>query len=206
MKLTLDMNCVIDVEVGRPQADAVKFLVELHRRGSIEVALLAVSASENMKSPGKATGRVFPSSFSVFRKKVELIGWSDLPIVPVPMIVGLTYIGPNTYFVAKDGPIKSDIDALWAVIAPKVSREPRDYLIAGQILDDANIQSEGLAKWRNAWCDVYSAYCHINAGRDVFVTSNTRDFQDNASALLELGLHVIATPAKAVELVQHLVR
>jgi hypothetical protein len=65
-------------------------------------------------------------------------------------------------------------------------------------MTDGAIQSEELSKWRNAWCDVISAYSHIHAGRDVFVTNNPRDFQDNSELLSQLGMKHILTPAETV--------
>lgn len=75
MKLTLDWNCVIEVEEGQPQADAVNTLIAAHRKGQIEVALLAASASENTKS------KVFPGNAELFLKRVAHLGWQDLPLV-----------------------------------------------------------------------------------------------------------------------------
>ena len=39
-------------------------------------------------------------------------------------------------------------------------------------------QKEALSKWRNVWCDVISAYSHIHDSRDIFVTNNTKDFEE----------------------------
>ncbi len=199
MKLTLDWNCVIEVEEDRPQASNVRDLVEAHRRGEIEVALLAASASENTKSMR------FPGNARVFKQRIAQLGWDDLPLVLVPGIIGLSYW--DCCFVVGDAEVfKRDMDALWAVIAPKVPRRPSGHLSQGQALDDAAIQSEGLAKWRNSWCDVISAYSHIHAERDIFVTNNTRDFQDNALALASLGMRNISAPAKTPDLIEKLRR
>lgn len=189
MKLTLDWNCVIEVEENRPQASYVRDLINSHRNGEFEVALLAASASENTKS------KLFPGNALVFKKRVAQLGWDDLRLVPMPGIYGLSYwdccfnVGDNDAF-------ERDMGALWKIIAPKVSREPSDHLAAGKALDDNLIQSEALSKWRNTWCDVISAYSHIYAARDIFVTNNTRDFQKNAKELASLGMKHITSPAE----------
>ncbi|WP_227538453.1 hypothetical protein [Tritonibacter mobilis] len=170
MKLTLDWNCVIEVEEQRPQADYVVDLINRHRQGQFEVALLAASASENSKS------KRFPGNACFFETRVQSLGWHDLPLVPMPSIIGLSYID-CCYLVDDDVKFKRDMDALWSAIAPKVPRQPTEHLSTGTRLNDDAIQSEELSKWRNTWCDVISAYSHIHDGRDVFITNNTRDFQ-----------------------------
>jgi hypothetical protein len=194
MKLTLDWNCVIEVEEGRPQAPAVKGLIDAHRKGLVEVALLAASASENTKS------KVFPGNASLFMRRVSALGWDDLPLVPMPIIIGLSYIN-HAYIVGDAEDLKHKFDALWRVIAPRIARDAKSHLSSGRSLDDAAIQSEDLFKWRNTWCDVLSAYTHIHQRRDVFVTNNTHDFQAHRAALATLGMTAIATPAEAVALV-----
>ncbi len=187
MKLTLDWNCVIEVEENRRQTPYVNELVNAHRNGEIEVALLAASASENTKS------KLFPGNASLFKKRVAQLGWDDLPIVPMPAFFGLSYW--DFCFLVGDGKaFEHDMDALWQVIAPKVHRKAEYHLNDGQRLDDDSIQSEALSKWRNVCCDVISAYSHIHAARDIFVTNNTRDFQKNALALSSLGMKHISSP------------
>ena len=191
MRLTFDWNCVIEVEEDRPQANAVIGLVNHHRRQELEVALLAASASENTKS------KRFPGNASLFRERVAALGWQDLPLVPMPAIIGLSY-WDFCYIVEDSMAFQRDMDALWNVIAPRVPRKPNEHMPQGSALTDDMVQSTALAKWRNTWCDVVSAYSHIHEGRDVFVTNNTRDFQRNAEALEQLGMKQIYTPEEAL--------
>jgi hypothetical protein len=193
MKLTLDWNCVIEVEEQQAQSDEVLELVWRHRSGHAEVALLAASASENTKS------KIFPGNAKIFKERINALGWGDLPLVKMPGVSGLSYFD-FAYYVGDGAEYERKMSALWSVIAPKVSRNLSDHLTNGQSLRDGAIQSPQLAKWRNSWCDVTSAYCHIHAGRDVFVTNNTRDFQSHADELAKLGMLKIATPADAIRL------
>lgn len=197
MKLTLDWNCVIEVEADRPQALCVRDLISRHRKGQFEVALLAASASENCMS------KRFPGNATIFTERVKALGWQDLPLVPMPAVWGLSY-WDFCYFVEDGDQYERDIDALWQVIAPKVLKEPIDHLPPGVELNDDTTQSEHLWKWRNTWCDVVSAYSHVHASRDIFVTNNTRDFQKNQEKLSTLGMRHIATPSKTLELVDQL--
>ncbi|WP_170419147.1 hypothetical protein [Ruegeria atlantica] len=197
MKLTLDWNCVIEVEENRPQAENVTELIKFHRLGHFEVALLAASASENTKS------KRFPGNANVFKERISALGWQDLPLVPMPGIFGLSYWG-FSYIVGDGEKFERDRDAIWRVIAPLVPRKPADHLPDGKLMTDDAIQSEELSKWRNTWCDVISAYSHIQQGRDVFVTNNTKDFQKNASELAKLGMKHISTPAEALAIVERI--
>ncbi|WP_295070327.1 hypothetical protein [Tabrizicola sp.] len=199
MKLTLDWNCLIELEECRAQAPYVTELVAMHRKGKFEVALLAASASENSKS------KQFPGNASLFHQRVSALGLQDLPMVRMPGIIGLSY-WDFCYRVEDGEKFERDMDALWATIAPKVPRKPSEHLPNGVALTDQAIQSEALWKWRNTWCDVISAYSHIHEGRDIFVTNNTSDFQKNALRLSELGMQHISTPVEALDLVDRIKR
>ena len=110
---------------------------------------------------------------------------------------GLSYWGFSSY-PADSEAFKRDFDAIWHAIAPNCERNWKSYLTDKQAAIDNAIQSKPLAKWRNTWCDVMSAYSHINAKRDVFVTLNTRDFQRNSERLAELGMGKIRDPRTLV--------
>lgn len=191
MKLTLDWNCVIEVEENGPQADYVTDLISSHREGHFEVALLAASASENSKS------KRFPGTADIFLERVSALKWQDLPLVRMPGVFGLSY-WDFCYYVEDGEKFERDRDALWHVIAPRVPRNPLEHLPPGTEMTDDAIQSEALSKWRNTWCDVISAYSHIHERRDIFVTNNTRDFQRNSKKLSELGMKHIFTPAETL--------
>ena len=197
MRLTLDWNCVIEVEENRPQATFVHDLIHRHRKGQFEVALLAASASENSKS------KRFPGNAILFVERVSALGWRDLPVVLMPAVFGLSYFD-FCYYVGDAEKFQRDMDALWQAIAPNVPRHPADHLPTGVTLTDDAIQSEHLWKWRNTWCDVVSAYSHIHDGRDIFVTNNTRDFQNNADKLAALGMRHITRPMEALSVIDGL--
>lgn len=197
MKLTLDWNCVIEVEEDRPQAAYVRDLVDRHRKGQFEVALLAASASENSRS------KRFPGNATIFVRRVSALGWQDLPLVPMPAVLGLSY-WDFCYCVGDDEKFQTDMDTLWQAIAPNVPKEPSDHLPSGMSLSDGAIHSEHLWKWRNTWCDVISAYFHVHERRDIFVTNNIRDFQNRLDKLSALGMRHIVTPAETLAVVDKL--
>lgn len=115
MKLTLDWNCVIEVEEGRPQAEHVSDLINSHRKCHFAVALLAA------------------------------LGWQDLPLVPMPVVWGLSYFA-FCFFVEDGDAFERDMNALWQVIASTIPSEPSEHLPVGMKLTDDVIQSEALSK------------------------------------------------------------
>lgn len=45
-KYTLDTNCIIDLEESRPDAPHLKKMIVDHNKGKIDLAVVAISASE----------------------------------------------------------------------------------------------------------------------------------------------------------------
>jgi hypothetical protein len=64
-KFTLDTNCIIDLEENRPNAEHISKLVQAWKTGRIELAVVAVSASENQK--GGNTSK----DFAMFEEKLS---------------------------------------------------------------------------------------------------------------------------------------
>lgn len=198
MKVSLDWNCVIEAENEGDQVASVLELVDLHRNGEIEVALFAASASENNRS------KRFPGSAKEFKERIEKLGWSDLPLVPMPAIIGLSFFD-FSYWVGDANEFKEKFDELWKIIAPNVDRDFRSHVATGPGLsDDDVIQSAELKKWRNTWCDVMTAYCHIREKRDLLVTLNTSDFQRRSTKLSALGMSNICEPKEALRFIRKL--
>lgn len=189
--LSFDWNCAISVENREASANAVEALVAAHRAGVVEVAVLAVSASENTRKKG------FPPNAIVFRERLERLGWDDLPVVPAPAVADLTFFDNDSLYVGDAEAYETLVARLWGLLAGEVPRDPRACLAPEEDLGKF-IHSERLHKWRNRWCDVHSAWSHIMAGRDIFVTTNKKDFQRNAKALQEMGLQMAATPDEAL--------
>jgi len=189
--LTFDWNCVLAVENGEPAAAAVTQLVNVHRGGRIEVALLQVSASENLKG-----SREFPGSYDCFEERLAKLGWDDLPRLPTPSVIGLTFLGCS--YIVDERVYTERSDTLWSIIAPNLKTFLDDWIATRGQPSDEDFSGPDFAKFRNAWCDVHSAYCHINERRDLFVTTNTRDFQKKSDALTPLGL-VAVSPKEALD-------
>ncbi|WP_146193093.1 hypothetical protein [Maritimibacter sp. 55A14] len=177
---TFDWNCVIAAECAEEQGIYIRKLVELHRSGVLDVGITTVSASETLKE-----SKSFPASGKQFRRRISALGWDDLSIVLGPCVVGLSYIGLSKL---ADETFNNEINALWNVICPGIERK------LPTSVSQETLWSPQYKKWRNAWCDVHTLWTHINDDRDIFVTTNTKDFQGNFGELKELGLREVASP------------
>jgi len=191
-RFTLDWNCVISLEKGDPQAPYVRELVESHRRGVANVALLQTSASENMRGT-----RGFPGSYELFEERLRAASIDDLPRIPTPGVWSLTFCD-QCYWVDQSS-YERAVGELWQIMAPNMADFVEKW--SSENGEPTPEQSAGpqFARYRNAWCDVHSAFCHIAERRDFFVTSNTQDFRKEALA----NLHLLAvTPEEAAALVR----
>jgi hypothetical protein len=188
---TLDWNCVIAVEKDEPFGSAVLALSRGHREGVAHAALLATSASENLK------GGSFPDSFVQFERRLESADLAHLPVLNTPAVWGLTFWGrsyhvdPERYLYLRYG--------FWSILFPNLENNI-GHAPDPEAAEDVPRSSE-LKKWRNAWCDVHNLITHVDHHRDVFVTANTKDFQRHADALREMGVPAIMTPGEAAQLI-----
>ncbi len=185
---TLDWKGIIALENGEPEGESVAKLVAAHQNDGCEVALLATSASENMKGT-----RGFPASFKEFRNRIEKLGLSTLPVLTTPGVFGLTFFD-HCFFVNGDE-YEQLRGSIWSIIAPHIPSDFRKFA-RDQKIENNEIADIALATWRNAWCDVHSLYCHIHHKQDVFVTTNTKDFQKHQQKLSELGVDDIRLPSE----------
>jgi len=67
-KVALDTNCLIDLEEKRPDAGHIKALIAAWKKGQVELAVIAVSASENQRS-GTAS-----QNFGTFEARLNAVG------------------------------------------------------------------------------------------------------------------------------------
>jgi hypothetical protein len=84
-KVTLDTNCIIDLEDERPAAPCIRTLVELNSRGIISLRLPAISASERRKE------KTYSDTFEDFDKKIDKLGLAHLELLYPPFYLDITY-------------------------------------------------------------------------------------------------------------------
>lgn len=173
---------MISVETDDEHAPYVHALVDLHRENKVKVALTTVSASESLRG-----SKEFPASAEAFRSRLKALDWEDLELLFAPMVLDMTYWGMSK--IVGDGEaFEREIEAIWSVLGGTTSRRLPENLPAEELW------SKRWKKWRNVWCDVHTLWTHIDADRDVFVTTNTSDFQNKFNELRGLRLREVKTP------------
>jgi hypothetical protein len=180
VRLTLDHNCIINLENRTGQHAAIEKLIALHRSGAAWVALGVISASENVRS-----GR---PSYAAFVERIANLGLSDLPQILPEARVDMAYIGLSTY-AGDDGLDRKVRD----IIHPSFE----NYEVAMK----ANFTHSIGRKQRNALCDVDAVVAHIRHDHDVFVTED-RHFLDRRVQLAPLGVRHVLTPEETLRHVQ----
>lgn len=173
-RFTLDTNCIIDLEENRPNAEHVRAIVEAWKSGHIELAVVAVSASENQKC-GTAN-----RDFTAFENKLDNAGLS-----------GVQHLLP----LAKWDVFYWD-HALWSDDGmEKLEEEIRSCLFPGiQVKPPSDIEEN--SAWRNQFCDVLVAWSNAFHKWGYLVTSDN-NFHDHKAELNQLGVGEILYPRDA---------
>jgi hypothetical protein len=188
---TLDTNCIIAVDERRPEAKDVLRLAQAHSEEKADVAVVAISASERQKD-----GRLL-ELYGHFNQRLEELG-----------LGALRHVFPMAYFdiTFYDACLLSDRAMALVernvhnILFPSVEFDWEDFCKA-RGMDAATALLN--AKWRNAKCDVQALWAHINAKRDVFVTSDANfHAATKKPQLVAMGAGQIVTPAGAVKLLR----
>lgn len=184
---TLDTNCIIALDEKRPEAGAVRALVDAHASGKAHVAVVAISASEKQKSGNHL------ESFVKFQQRLASLGLDHLELLPPMFYWDVTYwdwsIWSEAEMEATERKLHEvlfpNLEFLWADYCAVQGIPPTDPLLAH--------------KWRNAKCDVQAIWTHVFHERNVFVTGD-RNFHAKTKkpALIAIGADKIETPDSAV--------
>ena len=186
---TLDTNCIIAVDEGRPEAGDVLKLVRADAKGLASVALVAISASEKQRGGGTL------ESFAQFKERLDLLGLGSLELL-MPMLywdVGFWDYGLwcNDEMAALEAKIH-------AILFSGIAINHSEYCEQND-LDPATTPMQ--SKWRNAKCDVQAFWSHVHHKRDVFVTSDKNFLAESKLPSLEaLSGARLLTPPQAVAL------
>lgn len=175
-KLVLDTNCIIDLEENRPDALALKTLMAAWRSKQLDLAVVAVSASENQPS-----GTTNPS-YSDFQRKLHNAGLAGahelLPLAMWDVFYWEYALWTSSEMAALESKVR-------AVLFPGVVTAP-----------PADAQAN--SRWRNQMCDVLMAWSCIHHNWPCLVTRD-RNFHDHRTDLAALGLTDVLYPSEAVQ-------
>jgi hypothetical protein len=187
MKVTLDTNCIIDLEENTPTAPFLRQLISLYDAHVISLRVVAISASERKPDGTYAIG------FNEFKQKIAAVGLGHVEILPTLAYPGMAFPdwcyptgGETTAFERK----------IQEVLFPTIEFDYREYRTRLGIDPTSDIID---AKWRNAKCDVLALWCHIRFHGDIFVTSD-KNFHKvgKKGQLLAFGVGDILIPKDTV--------
>ena len=178
-KFTLDYNCIFDLEEARPNGIFVQEIVQAWKDKKIELAVVAVSASENQKSGASN------QSFTEFESKIEKIGLAGVEQL-LPMMIWDVFYWDHALWADED--MERLAMAIQGVLFPNSNLEPPEVTSVN-------------SSWRNKQCDILTAWTHAFHKWDYFVTRD-KNFHTHKSALCELGVKEIIHPKDAALLCQ----
>lgn len=168
MKITLDHNCIIDIESGTPEGLQLRRVIEDDRYQSYVVN---VGAWEMLQRG------VVPGDYSTFEALLQRAEIDHLPRLNPMALVDIAYI--NRCVIANDEMID-------------LAQRIRDVLFPVPLTPDEMIEK----KRRNRLCDVHTLWCHIHNKHEVFVTSDQNFLKaSRVAGLAALGVGRVCLPS-----------
>lgn len=187
-KVTLDNNCIIDLEKNNIYASPLKKLVEMHDDKKIILRVVAVSASE--QKPDKT----YVSHINEFKHRLATIGLGNVEILPTILYLGLGFLGHSLFGGGKLAELEGKIQR---ILFPTIELEYSDFCKKrGLELDD----KKAWHRWVNKKCDVLTLWSHIWYNGDIFITRDS-NFHRKAEKLVKIGVGKILTQVEALKLV-----
>ena len=188
---TLDTNCIIAVDEGRPEAEAILELVRADSEGLASTALVAISASE--RQPGGGT----LERFDQFKERLSSLGLGSLELL-MPMLYW--DVGFWDFGLWCDDEMAALEAKIHAILFPSIAIDHSEYCRQTG-LDSSTTSMQ--TKWRNAKCDVQAFWSHAHHKRNVFVTSDKNFLAVSKRPILEaLSGSQLFTPAQAVAILR----
>jgi len=186
LTLTLDTNCILDVDEERPSKSAVLELSEAHRSGLANVAYVAQSASERQQNG------TYLESYEDFFERLRRLELSHLNEIHPLIYWDISYW---------DKALWADEDDESRLRQIHHALFPNQWFEASREIQSADGASpEALRAWRNRLCDTLIYWAHDNANRDIFVTSDKKFKRlENSNHFPEAR---IRTPLEAINEIQ----
>lgn len=192
MHITLDHNCIIELEKNTTNAEYIRALIAMHNPPKITVTASAIGASERLS---KLLGGGYISHFSRFEERVALL---ELSKYEMPKPVGyydMTFYGQSLY----SGETTEKLEqAIHYILFPEIEFS---YEAFCRKRDLPFPETGDLNKtWRNAKCDVLALWSHINEKGTIFTTMDKNFHKATKKpSLIALGAGDILYPKEALE-------
>lgn len=176
-KFTLDTNCIIDLEDNRSNAEHVREIVQAWKNGQIELAVVAISASENQKN-----GNI-NRNFADFEEKLNNVGLNGVHHL-LPLMIWDVFYWDHALWADND--MSKLVSEIRGILFPNISFEPPKEINQN-------------SKWRNHLCDVLVAWSHVFHKWDYLVTSDS-NFHKHKDELKKVGINEVLYPEDAARL------
>jgi hypothetical protein len=121
INVTLDMNCIIDLENEKGAATHVKSLIKIYETGKIKLRVVAISASE------KKRDGTYASNFSEFKNRVAAIGLGQTEILKPLCYLGITYYNWCVAADEKTGPMENLERKIHEILFPEIQFTYREF-------------------------------------------------------------------------------
>ncbi|MFA5360531.1 MAG: hypothetical protein WC320_00965 [Candidatus Paceibacterota bacterium] len=168
MTITLDTNCLIDLEEKRNGYVSIEKITNASKRKKLDVAIVAISAID----------KKIHSNFSEFQQWLENLGLSHLTILKPLAYTNISFVN-------------------WCVVGGGILTEldHKIHDILFQNLPYSLPSDDLMSKWVNAKADVLIMWAHIWNRREIFITRDKNFLKDTKKQKLEkLGAGTILTP------------
>lgn len=188
---TLDTHYLSAPDSEVKAAEAIRALAAAHEAGKADVALVALSIAAS-----RHTGAPLIKDLSEFGEALERHGLLRIGILPPMAYFDIAFPKLGVLPTEELEDIEHEIHS---ILYPSIQYAWRDYRKTHQIEEKVPPKE---SPWRAAKCDVQMMLAHIEAGRDVFVTSSEIIHRDlKKRQLIALGAGNIAFPAEAVAMI-----
>jgi len=188
VRITLDTNCLINLQDNTGQHLAIQELIDAHRARRVVLCVTAMAASENQLGGRPRTNH------GEFKEWLKELGLEDVEEILPMGHWGISFWDHAVYA----GPeLVAQEEAIHKILHPTIPVQYSEFC-AARGLDP--VATPMHRRWLNAKCDVQAMWSHIQAGNDVFVTEDKRFLQAaRRSALIVLGAGRVLTPLESVD-------
>lgn len=187
-EITLDHNCIIDLETNSENAPYLRKLINKHRARALHLRVAAVGASE------KQLGGKLATNFSEFKEKLKMADLHDVEILPPILRLDISFCD----YCLLGGPELLNEQKIYEILFPKHAFSFSEFVTEHGEDPAKGMITPAALSWRNKICDVQTMWCHIHHKGNIFVTSDN-DFHSKKIALEDLGAGEILTPEQAAE-------
>ena len=192
VNITIDTNCLVDLELHEGAVDELHRLVAAHDAGRVTINVPGIGASERLKDGSIA------ENFSLFKNRLRKLASREFQILKPLLYWDIAYVGWAV--VGRDETIKLERQ-IHEILFPETCFRWVEQAKAKGLDPNQEIMPthKELIKWRNRKCDTLALWCHIFYEKDIFVTRDGNFHKTTKKRALEkLGAKCILYPDQVI--------